>query len=161
MTKAEGTGVSCAGCPGTCCTFEANSMMVTPHEAVDLFTWLREEGKLTPELREKLERTVRDYRLDHAPGNGKRSFLRKTYTCTFFNFTELGCPLPREVKPYGCLAFNSHHPEEKAGSHCYSDKNLLENLDFPELDQELKKSWGIFWDKSPLPTALLDLWSKI
>lgn len=160
MDRAESAGISCAGCAGTCCTFEANSMMVTPLEALELMNYLSESGMKDAVLRTKLEETVKNYRLDHAPGNGKRSFLRKTYTCTFFGFKELGCPLPREVKPYGCLAFNTHHKEMKAGEHCYSDVGLLEKFVFDEKNEELKKKFGISWDKSPLPTALLDLWER-
>ena len=160
MDRAEAAGISCAGCAGTCCTFEANSMMVTPLEALELMSYLAKSGMKDEALRSKLEETVRTYRLDHAPGNGKRSYLRKTYTCSFFGFKELGCPLPRNVKPYGCLAFNTHHKELKAGEHCYSDKELLEKIVFDEKNAELKKQYGIYWDKSPLPTALLDLWEK-
>ncbi|MFL5784335.1 MAG: hypothetical protein ACJ76H_07005 [Bacteriovoracaceae bacterium] len=160
MDRAEAKGISCAGCAGTCCTYEANSMMVTPWEALELVHYLRANGMMNETLKQKLEETVRTYRLDHAPGNGKRSFLRKTYTCTFFGFKELGCPLPREVKPYGCLAFNTHHAEKKAGEHCYSDKELLEKLEFADKNEDLKKKYNIFWDKSPLPTALLDLWDR-
>lgn len=160
MERAEASGISCKGCAGTCCTYEANSMMVTPLEAVELMTYLRDNNWMNETLRSKLEETVRTYRLDHAPGNGKRSYLRKTYTCSFFGFQELGCPLPREVKPYGCLAFNTHHAELKAGEHCYSDKELLEKLVFEKENEEVKSKFGIFWDKSPLPTALLDLWNR-
>lgn len=160
MDADEAAGLSCKGCAGTCCTFEANSMMVTPMEAIDLMTYLEVSGKKEETLRARIEESVRVYRLDHAPGNGKRSYLRKTYTCPFFGFKELGCPLPREVKPYGCLAFNTHHPQEKAGSFCYSDKELLEKLIFDDENAELKKKYNILWDKSPLPTALLDLWDK-
>ncbi len=159
MEVAEAKGISCAGCAGTCCTFEANSMMVTPLEVLELMNYLKEARLHDEVLKAKLEETVKTYRLDHAPGNGKRSFLRKTYTCTFFGFKELGCPLPREVKPYGCLAFNTHHAEEKAGEHCFSDKELLEKLVFEEKNEVLKKKYNITWDKSPLPTALLDLWN--
>lgn len=160
MARAEAQGITCMRCPGTCCTFEANSMMVTPLEALELAHYLRTHHWMDDSLRGKLEETVRTYRLDHAPGNGKRSFLRKTYTCTFFGFKELGCPLPRDVKPYGCLAFNTHDKEKKADSNCYSDTSLLEKLVFDEKNEVLKKKYGIFWDKSPLPTALLDLWNK-
>lgn len=160
MDRAEANGISCKGCSGTCCTFEANSMMVTPLEALELMNYLSLSGMKDETLRGKLQETVKTYRLDHAPGNGKRSYLRKTYTCTFFGFKELGCPLPREIKPYGCLAFNTHHKEEKAGEHCYSDVKLLEELVFDEKNEELKKKYNIFWDKSPLPSALLDVWEK-
>ena len=160
MDADEAQGMSCMGCSGTCCTYEANSMMVTPLESLELLSYLKTNFMLDETLHSKLEETVRTYRLDHAPGNGKRSYLRKTYTCSFFGFKELGCPLPREVKPYGCLAFNSHHKEEKAGAHCYSDKELLEKVVFDEKNEELKKKYSITWDKSPLPTALLDLWER-
>lgn len=160
MDEAEASGLTCAGCTGTCCTFEANSMMVTPLEALELLQYLQKEKLNDKVLHLKLEETVRTYRLDHAPGNGKRSYLRKTYTCTFFGFKELGCPLPREVKPYGCLAFNTHHKDKKADENCYSDKELLEKIVFDQKNEELKKKYGIIWDKSPLPTALLDVWEK-
>ncbi|MES2527818.1 MAG: hypothetical protein V4598_12060 [Bdellovibrionota bacterium] len=161
MNRAEAEGISCSGCSGTCCTFEANSMMVTPLEAIELMQYLRSTSLADDVLKAKLEETVRTYRLDHAPGNGKRSYLRKTYTCSFFGFKELGCPLPREVKPYGCLAFNTHHKELKADGNCYSDKKLLEEIKDEEENQSMKTAYGITWDKSPLPTALLDLWNKI
>ena len=159
MDEAEASGMSCHGCKGTCCTYEANSMMVTPLEAIELLRYLKTSGMCDDTLHAKLEDTVRTYRLDHAPGNGKRSYLRKTYTCSFFGFKEHGCPLPREVKPYGCLAFNTHHKEEKAGPHCYSDKELLEKIDDEKANADVKLKYGIHWDKSSLPTALLDLWN--
>ncbi len=160
MNEAEASGISCHGCKGTCCTFEANSMMVTPLEAIELMGHLQTSGMKDDLLRAQFEETVRTYRLDHAPGNGKRSYLRKTYTCPFFGFKELGCPLPREVKPYGCLAFNTHHKDEKANEQCFSDKEILEKLVFDEKNDLLKKKYNILWDKSPLPTALLDLWNQ-
>ncbi len=160
MDEAEAQGVSCMGCAGTCCTYEANSMMVTPLEAIELLQYLRENSLADEPLRARLLETVKTYRLDHAPGDGKRSYLRKTYTCTFFGFKELGCPLPREVKPYGCLAFNTHHKEKKADENCYSDKELLAKIDDEQANAEVKAKFGILWDKSPLPTALLDLWNK-
>lgn len=135
-------------------------MMVTPLEALELASYLRRNNWMDETLRTRLSETVKTYRLDHAPGNGKRSYLRKTYTCTFFGFKELGCPLPREVKPYGCLAFNTHDKEKKADANCYSDVSLLEKLVFDEKNEALKKKYGIFWDKSPLPSALLDIWDK-
>lgn len=134
--------------------------MVTPLEALELMAHLQTSGMKDDTLRVQLEETTRTYRLDHASGNGKRSYLRKTYTCSFFGFKELGCPLPREVKPYGCLAFNTHHKDEKANEHCFSDKEILEKIVFDEKNEELKTKYNISWDKSPLPTALLDLWNK-
>jgi hypothetical protein len=140
-------------------------MMVTPVEAVELMTWLKENSWLTDELKSKLQNTVTQYRLDHPAGNGRRSFIRRTYTCPFFNHAELGCPLPREVKPYGCLAFNSHHSEEKADENCFSDIILLQNQDASLNDvnsnEELRQKYQLFWEKTPLPLALIDLWNSI
>lgn len=165
MNELEAQGMGCIGCSGTCCTYEANSMMVTPLEAFELGGYLKSKQLLTHDLKQKMEETVKQYRLEHPPGNGRRSYLRKTYTCPFFNHQELGCPLPREVKPYGCLAFDSHHPELKAGVHCYSEKELLErreamHAEEDELNRGLKKDHNIYWDKTPLPVALLELWEK-
>lgn len=165
MNELETNGISCKGCEGTCCTFEANSMMVTPLEAFELLHHLKTHDMLDEELKEKCQSAVAKYRLDHQVGNGRRSYLRKTYTCPFFHHKELGCPLPRDVKPYGCLAFNTHHPDKKAGADCYSEIKLLETRDstFPweaEKNELLKKKFNIFWTKSPIPTALLDIWDK-
>lgn len=157
----EKSGMGCIGCAGTCCTYEANSMMVTPVEAFELYNYLKDSGQFNEELKTRLTDTVSKYRLDHGLGNGKRSYLRRTYTCPFFNHKELGCPIPREVKPFGCIAFNSHDVEKKAGEHCYSEKNILEDrelIDSEEhkLNEELKKKYSLYWDKVPMPVALLD-----
>ena len=164
MELLEAFGSDCRGCSGNCCTFEANSMMVTPVEALELVSYLRENELFDAELRSRLTETVTKYRLDQGLGNGKRSFIRRTYTCPFFNNKELGCPLPREVKPYGCLAFNSHHPEEKAGKHCFSESAILEareKLDPEEAtyNEELKTKYSLYWEKTPLPNALLDFFN--
>lgn len=165
MNALEAQGMGCIGCAGNCCTYEANSMMVTPLEAVELMTYLHQKSLLTDELKNKFLETVSKYRLEHPPGKGRRSYLRKTYTCPFFNHQELGCPLPREIKPYGCLAFDSHHVELKASEHCYSEKELLERRDAlhseeKELNEKLKNEFTLYWDKTPLPNALLDLWDS-
>ena len=140
-------------------------MMVTPVEAVELMEYLKTSGQFNDELKMRLQETVTKYRLDQGLGNGKRSFLRRTYTCPFFNHKELGCPIPREVKPFGCIAFNSHHVELKAGEHCYSEKEILQKREANSPNEakendDLKKSLGVNWDKIPLPLALLDLWNS-
>ena len=161
MQELEDSGRDCKGCSGTCCTYEANSMMVTPVEAVELVDYLKANHLFDEELKMRLLETVAKYRLDQSVGDGKRSFIRRTYTCPFFNHKELGCPLPREVKPFGCLAFNAHDVEKKAGEFCYSEKEVLEKRelssnDEASLNQELKKKYSLSWDKTPLPLALLD-----
>lgn len=139
-------------------------MMVTPVEAFELYTWLKDNGQFNEELKARLTETVSKFRLDQGLGNGKRSFLRRTYTCTFFNHKELGCPIPREVKPYGCIAFNSHDVEKKAGEHCYSEKDILEKRELNDpneqaLNEEIKKKYRLWWDKVPMPVALLDFFA--
>lgn len=140
-------------------------MMVSPLEAFDLMLYLKKNNLNTADLKLKLTETKNKFRLDHDLGNGKKSYLRKTYTCTFFNHGELGCPLPREVKPYGCLAFNAHHPTLKAQEFCFSEKELLQKREEDhqweeKKNIELKNKFSLIWNKSPLPTALLDIWDK-
>ena len=162
MNDLESRGMGCIGCPGTCCTFEANSMLMTPIEAFELMDYLSKNSLKTPELKTKLEDVVKKYRLE--PKFGK-SYLRKTYTCPFFGHAELGCPLPREVKPFGCLAFDSHHIELKASEHCYSEIELLKEREnrHPEegqLNDEIRRKFNLFWEKAPIPNALLELWDQ-
>lgn len=166
MDQDEPLGFNCQGCKGTCCTFEANSMLITPLEALDLIEYLKDTGLTTPELKKKLELNVEKYKLEPKYTSGRRSYLRKTYTCPFFGNHELGCPLPREIKPYGCLAFDSHHVSLKASEHCYSEKELLEKRekkfsDEEKLNEEIRKKFQLLWEKSPISNALLELWEKI
>ncbi len=151
----------CAACPGHCCTAIANSMQTTPLETEDVLTFLRESGRWTEELKTQLRATVTKFRLDQIPGNGKKNFLRRTYDCPFFAGQSLGCTLPREVKPYGCLGFNPSTPGEREGKSCSSDQNLLlkREISSPDEEQqnlELRQQHGLWWDKLPLPWALLE-----
>jgi hypothetical protein len=165
MDELESKGLGCQGCSGNCCTFEANSMMITPLETFELITYLHNAELLNDDLKKKLQDTVIKYRLNNLSGNGKKSFIRRTYTCPFFAEKELGCPLPREIKPYGCLAFNSHHASLKASEHCFSEQELLSdreenNQEDQLINQRLKEKLNLFWDKEPIPVALLELWEK-
>lgn len=164
MNDLESKGMGCIGCSGTCCTFEANSMLLTPLEASELFLYLQDNDLLNNEFILKLQDNVRKYRLEPKYSGERKSYLRKTYTCPFFNHKELGCPLPRDIKPYGCLAFDSHHPEKKADENCYSETELLELREkaHPEeqaLNEEIKKKYAIAWEKAPIPNALLHFWN--
>lgn len=166
MNSLESEGMGCIGCSGKCCTYEANSMLMTPLEAFELITYLKTNHLMTIELKSRLEDAVVKYRLEPKPLVWKRSYLRKTYTCPFFNHQELGCPLPRDIKPYGCLAFDSHHVTLKASEHCYSETELLEKREslHPEefeLNEKLRVDYKLYWEKSPIPNALLDLWDKV
>jgi hypothetical protein len=163
MVSLEKHGMGCSGCEGTCCTFQANSMLMTPLEAKELFDYLKNENFLTSEFKQNLQETIKKYRLEPKFFNERKSYLRKTYTCPFFGHKELGCPLPREIKPYGCLAFDSHHSELKASEHCYSETELLKRREelHPEendLNEKLRLKYHIQWEKSPIPNAILELW---
>lgn len=165
MNDLESQGMGCVGCSGKCCTYEANSMLITPLEAMELIKYLKENQLMSHDLKHRLKEARVKYRLEPRPLVGKRSYLRKTYTCPFFNHRELGCPLPREIKPYGCLAFDSHHEILKASEHCYSETDLLARRDeqHPEeaaLNDELRSQYQLFWEKSPIPNALLELLDK-
>ncbi len=135
-------------------------MLITPLEALELFQYLKQTGNLDGELIEKLKSSVKNFRLE-AKFTGSRSYLRKSYTCPFYHHKELGCALPNEVKPYGCLAFNSHHKEFKAGHECYSEKELLEarenhHPEEKELNEKVARDFHLLWDKAPIPVALLE-----
>ena len=165
MSELEGETLSCKNCPGTCCTFEANSMLITPLEALELINYLKNKNLLHDELKRRLHEVIIQYRLEPKFDNIKRSYLRKTYTCPFFSHNEFGCPLPKEVKPYGCLAFNAHHKELKASEFCYSESDLLTKREIlhPEeqtLNDKIKTQLNLFWEKSPIPNAILEIWDK-
>lgn len=165
MIQLSSEGQDCQNCPGTCCTFQSNSMMSTPLETSEILIWLHSTHQKTESLKEKIQQTISQYRLDQLTGYGRRSFLRRTYTCPFFNHKELGCPLPPEIKPYGCLAFNSHHSVEKAGEFCFSETQELirreeENQDWEaSINEKIKNKHKLWWDKLPMPVALIEMWN--
>lgn len=151
MDALNASGVNCFNCPGHCCTSVANSMMVTPWETADIMGHLQAFNLVTDELRSRLEDTVKRFRLDvPLPGNGRRGYLRRTYDCPFFAGKNLGCTLPREVKPYGCLGFNPKAPGETLGTSCSSNQALLQYREETAPDQS--------GEKLPLPVALLNCW---
>lgn len=155
MRTLDERGVNCAGCSGKCCTAFANSMQTTPLETRDVFDHLVATGRWTEELRERLRETTTRFRLDQVPGDGRRSFLRRTYYCPFFAGASLGCTIPAEVKPYGCLGFNAVEAGIREGEHCRSDQGLLERQarEIQLVDHQL----GYRWQKMPLPMALLEM----
>lgn len=140
-------------------------MQTTPLETWELYRYLLEAGRLTAELRTRLQETVRRYRLDAPPlGDGRRTFSRRTYTCPFFMKERLGCSIAPEAKPYGCLGFNARRSGVTEGGDCASDQALLaareaEHGDFEaQRNQEISTKYGLDWEKRPMPWALLTLW---
>lgn len=161
MQRLADEGKHCAACPGHCCTAIANSMQTTPLETQDVLHYLRETGRWTEELKIELRASVTKFRLDQIPGNGKRSYLRRTYDCPFFAGKNHGCTIPREVKPYGCLGFNPSAMNESEGKSCGSDQSLLarrEEVWAEELsaNKQLREKHKLWWEKLPLPLALLE-----
>jgi hypothetical protein len=164
MAKLEGRNIHCFNCSGTCCTFSANSMQITPLEAFEILFSL----ELTPEsifkLKEKLQETISQYRLNHDISTGKRnqSNIRRTYTCPFFSPGPKGCTLGRAHKPYGCLGFNPKNSDDN-GSSCHSNIEILELRETTYTSSEdqvnsyLKKTYHLSWSKLDLPRALLEI----
>jgi Fe-S-cluster containining protein len=154
--------INCINCPGHCCTSIANSMQTTPTETLDVLNFLRSENRWTSELKAKLQETITKFRLDQIPSNGKKNFLRRTYDCPFFAGSNLGCTIAIDAKPYGCLAFNPSAPNESEGKSCASDQKILkqredENPDELSENQKIRDQYQIWWEKLPLPLALLEM----
>ena len=160
MTQLESRGLSCLGCSGVCCTEVANSMMVTPIEAVDLFSYLVKTTSDLEALKARMKAAVEKYKLDILPpGIKKKSQFRRTYTCPFFLGSEFGCPLPRDIKPYGCLGFNRQKKEADIDQDCWSNIEVLKAQDSSNNDQVLntwiKNELKLDWEKDYLPLVVI------
>ena len=159
MHQGAEKGHHCGACSGVCCTFLANSMQITPVEALDLKNWLQAQGRWNDDLIASLKDCIRKFRLDQDVGDGRRS-LRRTYTCPFYRNGPQGCSISRHHKPYGCLAFNPRSPGITEGGNCASDQGLLETLLSPAetaRNLQLKTRHQFLFDKAPIPIALLAL----
>ena len=166
MELLEGKTIHCFTCPGTCCTSQANSMQITPIEALEILQslkvdeWSDEEKE---KFRTRMKETVAGYRLNIEIYTGKKnsSALRKNYTCPFFNNGSLGCGLSRSSKPYGCLGFNPKTSDDN-GQSCSSNTELLSSRDDTFLgteemaNNEIRKKLKLLWQKQNIPQALLD-----
>lgn len=168
MDALKAVQISCINCKTCeCCTFTSNSMKVTPLEAVELFSWLSHNERINPALKSKLESVVQHYRLDKDDfGNGKRSFIRRTYTCPFLIDGPKGCSIAPEAKPYGCLAFNPTQQASYLNFDCASELEFLREIDevygekLIALNEQIKFELNLNWDKTYMPLGLLDLWQK-
>jgi hypothetical protein len=140
-------------------------MHVTPLEAVDILADMARKNRLTAEWKRHLESCVAENGLDRPDmGNGNRKFMRRGYTCPYFNHGEWGCGVHVDHKPYGCLAFNPVESGISDGGSCRSNLNDLEERDSAWAEQEstwnasLKNQYQLDWDKLDIPRALLQLW---
>lgn len=159
QAESEAAGRDCSRCAGTCCTFVANSMQVTPREALEVTAYLLAAPGGLAVWVEPLRETVRRFALDRPPaGDGRRAFGRRRYTCTFFAGGRLGCALPRAVKPTGCLAFNPRRAGLTDGGACGTPADLTD-ADAGPLPPELAAL--VPWDRLPIPLALLETWRAL
>ncbi len=112
-------------------------MRISALEADELAAHLRETGRDTEEMRVVLRATIARFGLDRpAPGDGRRVFGRRRYTCPFFS--DLGrCTIVPEAKPYGCLAFNARAPGVRDGENCASDQELMREQELASEDEPL------------------------
>lgn len=160
--------IDCFNCAGTCCTFTANSMKITPIEAFEILISLEVSVENLATLKEMLLKNIQNYRLDHEFSLGRKnsSLLRKTYTCPFFITGSHGCTIKKELKPYGCLGFNPRIVNDN-GSQCLSNIELLEIREKTELESEknandfLKQELALDWKKLEIPKAVLRLLEKL
>lgn len=160
--------IHCFNCSGTCCTFSANSMKITPIEAFEILISLEVTKDNLSEIKSNLQKNIQNYRLDHEISLGKKSnsILRKTYTCPFFVSGSKGCTIKKDLKPYGCLGFNPRI-ENDNGSQCLSNVELLEERENSELENEriannfIKNELKLDWDKLEIPKAVLSLLIKL
>lgn len=167
MELLEGKTIHCFTCPGTCCTSQANSMLITPIEALEILQSLHVDQFDEVEMlsfKERMNQTILNYRLNVEIYTGKKnsSALRKNYTCPFFNNDSLGCDLSRSVKPYGCLGFNPRTSDDN-GQSCSSNIEVLEARERSFQSQEdlvntqIRKELKLSWMKQNIPQALLDV----
>lgn len=171
MQELEGQTIHCFTCPGTCCTQVANSMLITPIEALEILAGLNIDNFTETELidfKKRMNETITNFRLNVEIYTGKKnsSVFRKTYTCPFFNNGALGCSLSRSSKPYGCLGFNPKI-EADNGKSCTSNKNLLEDREksFSTTEDlanhKIRQDLNLHWIKQNIPQALLDVVEKL
>ncbi|MBI2519085.1 MAG: hypothetical protein HYV97_01650 [Bdellovibrio sp.] len=111
--------LNCVGCAAPCCTFHHNSMRITLTEGIVLVNYLHSQAIDLTDIAEKCHATIQEYRLDKELFIKSGVRLRRHYTCFFFTNRELGCSIPAEYKPLGCLAFNPTEPSGK-GQTCRS-----------------------------------------
>ena len=158
MGKQFAQNQNCSKCQGYCCTFEFNSMRMTPLEALDLYQYLKREKRINQDLIETLKATIKNYRLDYEIITGRGTLLRRNYTCPFFQAGAKGCSVAPEAKPYGCLAFNPEQENVSKPGFCSSQTELLQKMpDCHTSNEEIRQRLGLNWQQESIPVALLSL----
>lgn len=160
-------GKNCQSCSGMCCTFAFNSMQITPLETVELCLDLERKGRLNESTFEELKKCIKDYRLDKDISIGAGKSFRRTYTCPFFKPGAKGCTISRDDKPYGCLGFNPKEVGVSTEGKCgvYQDSHEKRENSFQEqesgVNEFLKSELGLYWEKLPIPMAILELIKRV
>lgn len=163
MDREISSGRNCASCVGHCCTFEHNSMQVSPLQALDTYEYLKEKSLITDELIHKMRTCIKHFRLDKEVAGGSKRELRRYYTCPFYSGELHGCGVDRDSKPYGCLAFNPKIKNVSEAGFCTSKVSPLEKQQEEFLAQEtimnqkIKEELNLYWDKLNFPSAIMNL----
>ena len=166
MKNLENEGKHCFQCPGHCCTFEHNSMLIDPLQALELYVYLDSNNMLESTLT-KLRQNIIDFRLDKDFLLGRGKQIRRYYTCPFFKHESCGCPIDPSFKPYGCLAFNPTVTNVSLPGSCTSNISILESRsqDYERYENQaneiIKNQLKIYWDKKPIPVALVELYEQV
>lgn len=159
--------INCFSCSGLCCTFVSNSMQTDPIQTLELYKFLLERDRINEGLITELQDVIRNNRLDNEISTGKGSTFRRTYTCPFYKKGEKGCTISPSHKPYGCLSFNARSPNAIEGSDCGPDFEQLKKREIKHEMKEqlannfLKEEMTLYWDKKPMPVALLEFIEKL
>ena len=141
-------------------------MLVTPLEALDAFDYLYKKLRLNEQTIENVRKCIKEFRLDNELVIGRGREFRRNYTCPFFNNGPKGCGISPEQKPYGCLGFNPLEEGVTQRGSCTSYLNILEDREAvapsneSELNELVKKTFNIYWDKKNLPVAINELFLK-
>lgn len=168
MSLLNSSGLDCSSCQTSeCCTFVKNSMQITPLETIELIIYLHKENRIDDDLIQLLKDNIKNYRLNiPLPGDGKRLFSRRSYTCPFLKDGSLACSISRFSKPYGCLAYNPTKKLAKDSSDCSSDQQLLDEtaqefiFEMNQLNSTLQQLLKINFDKLPIPMAIIEVISN-
>ncbi|HAZ11312.1 MAG: hypothetical protein A2X86_20460 [Bdellovibrionales bacterium GWA2_49_15] len=94
-------------------------MRISNSEGVVLVNYLVSQKIDLSHVKKKCQATIQEFRLDKDIFVKAGTRLRRHYTCPFFTDHQLGCSIPPEFKPLGCLAFNPTEPLGK-GQTCKS-----------------------------------------
>lgn len=157
----------CFSCVGHCCTFEHNSMQVSPLEAMDAYTYLKEKELINEDLILKIKNCIKSFRLDKNISLARGKSFRRYYTCPFYSGAKLGCGIDRDSKPYGCLAFNPNSKNVSLPGSCQSHIEVLESQSREhsaweeKVNAEIKTEFNLYWNKLDLPQAILSLIEKL